>query len=62
MFRLESFAPISGRWFQSGPSATDAQILRREVDQARALSSPVAVRVVGEDGEVVAEYRPEVSR
>lgn len=61
MYRLESFSPLSGCWFQSGPEATDLSVLRRELDQSKAVCGVVALRIVSESGEVVAEYNPEAA-
>lgn len=61
MYRLESLAPLSGHWFQSGPAASDLAVLRRELDEARAVFGVIPLRIVSEAGEVVAEYNPDAA-
>jgi len=59
MYRLESYAPISGKWFPSGPDSDDVGYLQYEMAKGRAFNSPVALRIVDvESGDVICEYRP----
>ena len=56
MYRLESFSPLSGAWFQSGPESADLSVLRRELDHAKAVCGVISLRIVSASGQVVAEY------
>lgn len=53
LYRLESYAPISGKWFQSGPDSTSFEVLRREADESHKAFAAVSLRIVGPDGEVI---------
>lgn len=55
---LQTWAPASRRWYQSGPAATDPALLRQELAAARRVASPLRLRIVGPDGVVIEEYRP----
>lgn len=55
---LQTWAPASRRWYQSGPAATDPALLRHELAAARRVGSALRLRIVAADGAVVEEYRP----
>lgn len=58
IFHLESYSPLSGCWFRSGPAATDLQVVRRELDQSRAICGVVSLRIVDDAGTVIDSYNP----
>lgn len=57
LFRLQAMSPF-GQWCQCGPASTDVVPLCQHVTRARDIRSPIAVRVVDSDDDIVAQYLP----